>query len=122
MKLVVDEMYPATVAEQLRGRGHDVVSIHDPAYQRLEGAPDSEVFASAVAEGRALVTENVSDYRRLDAGALARSEPAPRLIFTTNRQFPRGEPGTVGKLVRAIDALLTEGAMVSTSVFLKTPA
>ena len=59
MKLLLDEMYPATLAEQLRARGHDVVSIHDPDYRRLEGAPDAEVFAAAVAETRVLVTENV---------------------------------------------------------------
>lgn len=52
-------------------RGHDVVSVHDPDYRRLEGTPDDEVFATAVAEGRILVTENVPDYRRLEAEALA---------------------------------------------------
>ena len=56
MKLLLDEMYAATVAEQLRARGHDVVSVHDPEHRRLEGALDEEVFATAVAEERALVT------------------------------------------------------------------
>lgn len=113
-------MYPATVAEQLRDRGHDVVSIHDPDYRRLEGAPDEEVFAIAVAEGRALVTENVPDYRRLEADALARGEHTPRLIFTTNRQFPRGAPAALGWLVLALDALLAERPALPTAIFLKT--
>jgi len=43
VKLLLDEMYSATVAEQLRGRGHDVVSIHDAEFRSLEGAPDEEV-------------------------------------------------------------------------------
>lgn len=36
MRLLLDEMYPATIAEQLRARGHDVASVHDLAYRRIE--------------------------------------------------------------------------------------
>jgi len=32
----------------------------------------------------------------------------PCLIFTTNRQFPRGSRSTVGRLVVALDALLAD--------------
>ena len=28
------------------------------------------------------------------------------LVYTTNRQFPRGDPATMGRLVHALDALL----------------
>ncbi|MGH7912234.1 MAG: DUF5615 family PIN-like protein, partial [Candidatus Dormibacteraceae bacterium] len=49
-------MYAATLAEQLRARGHDVVSVHDPECRRLEGAPDEEIWAAAIDEGRALVS------------------------------------------------------------------
>ena len=98
MKLLLDEMYSGAVAEQLRARGHDVVSIHDPTQRTLEGVPDQDVFATAVAEWRALVTENVPDFRRLETEALASGGDPARLIFTTNRQFPRGDPGA-GHLV-----------------------
>lgn len=121
MRLVLDEMYSAAVGEQLRGRGHDVVSIHDPEYRRLEGAPDEEVFATAVAEERAVVTENVPDFRRLEAEALARGRPAPTPIFTTNRQFPRGDPATLGRLGLALDALLRAPPALLTTVFLNAP-
>jgi hypothetical protein len=119
VKLLFDEMYAPAVAEQLRTRGHDVVSIHDPDHRRLEGAPDQEVFAAALAEERALVTENVPDFRRLEADALARGEAVPGLVFTSNRQFPRGEPGTIGHLVEALHALLTEAPRPERSLFLK---
>lgn len=112
-------MYPATIAEQLRDRGHDVVSIHDADYRKLEGAPDEEIFAIAAAEVRALVTENVPDFRRLEADALARGEPTPSLVFTTNRQFPRGEPATIGRLVLALDSLLTGPSAPPTTIFLR---
>ena len=112
-------MYPAAVAEQLRARGHDVISLHDPDYRSLEGAPDDEVFVAAIAMKRALVTENVPDFRRLEADALAKGEPCPSLIFTTNRQFPRGNAATVGRLVLALDAPLLAKPALTGGTFLK---
>lgn len=122
MKLILDEMYPPAVAEQLRACGHDVVSVHDPEHRYLEGAPDEEVFAAALAEERALVTENVPDFRRLEADALARGEAHATLVFTSNRQFPRGERGTIGRLVEALHVLLNEAPMPGGSLFLKRSA
>lgn len=122
MRLLLDDMYPAVVAQQLRARGHDVVSVHDPEYRRLEGAADEELFAAALADARALVAENVPDFRRLEADALSRGEPHAALVFASNRQFPRGEPGTTGRLVEALHALLTEYPTLRRSLFLKRPA
>jgi predicted nuclease of predicted toxin-antitoxin system len=119
LRLLLDEIYPATVAEQLRARGHDVISLHDPDYRSLEGAPDDEVFVAAIATKRALVTENVPDFRRLEADALANGEPCPSLIFTTNRQFPRGNAATVGRLVLALNALLLTKPALTGATFLK---
>jgi predicted nuclease of predicted toxin-antitoxin system len=119
MKLLLDEMYAPAIAEQLRARGHDVASIHDPAYRVLEGEPDEEVWAAAAADDRALVTENVQDFRRLEADALARAQPGVRLIYTTDRQFPRGDPATIGRLVTALDALLADEPDLVTALFLK---
>lgn len=70
---------------------------------------------------RALVTENVPDFRRLEADALARDEARATLVFTSNRQFPRGEPGTTGRLVEALHALVTEPPSHCGSLFLKRP-
>jgi len=119
VKLLLDEMFPPAIAEQLRARGHDVVSVHDPEYRRLEGAPDEEISAAALAEERVLVTENVPDFRRLEADALARGEMSAVLIFTSNRQFPRGEPGTVGRLVVALDGVLSRRTAPRGSLFLE---
>jgi hypothetical protein len=119
MKLLLDEMYAGAVAEQLRIRGHDAVSVHDPEYRRLEGAPDADVLAAGLAEGRAVVTENVADFRRLEADALARGESTAHLIFTTDRQFPRGDPPTVGRMVVALEALLSAPRTAPVATFLK---
>jgi hypothetical protein len=122
MRLLLDEMYAPTVAEQLRTRGRDVASVHDPEYRTLEGEPDEEVWAAAVGADRVLVTENVQDFRRIETDALARAQTAARLIFTTDRQFPRGDPATIGRLVTALDALLAAEPELATSLFLKPTA
>lgn len=123
MRLLLDEMYPPRIAEQLRARGRDVASVHDPEYRALEGEPDEEVWAAALGADRVLVTENVQDFRRIETDALASAQPAARLIFTTDRQFPRGDPATIGRLVTALGALLISEPELATSLFLKpTPS
>lgn len=119
MKLFVDEMFPAALAERLRARGHDVESVHDPDSEAHAGAPDEDVFAAAATSGRALVTENVADFRRLEATALADGDAAPMLVFTTNRQFPRGDKRTLGHLVAALDALMTTDPEPVGAMFLR---
>jgi predicted nuclease of predicted toxin-antitoxin system len=108
LRLLLDEMYAPAVAQELRGIGHDAVSLHDADSPLPAGASDEEVLSAARAAGRALVTENVRDFRPLEADLVARSAHHAGLIYTSNRQFPRGHSATVGRLVRALDALLRE--------------
>ena len=110
-------MFPGSVAAQLRNRGHDVVSVHDDA--ELEGTSDQELMLAAVSSGRAIVTENVQDCLPLQGAALASDRPCPVLIFTTNRQFPRANARTNGRLMAALDQLLAGRPMPSGSIFLK---
>ena len=104
MKLLLDEMYPYSIAEQLRGRGHDVVAVTERP--GLRGAPDRDVFAVAQEEGRALVTDDIG-FRSIDSEHRARGETHHGLVLTSNRRFPRGQPRTVGRLVRALDRFLS---------------
>jgi predicted nuclease of predicted toxin-antitoxin system len=119
VKLLLDEMFPVALAEQLRARGHDAVSVHESEFVRLRAAPDRDVFMAALASDRALVTENVADFIPLEAAALAEGRPVPRMVLTTDRQFPRGEPRTFGRLVTAIDALVRETQDLYGSIFLR---
>jgi predicted nuclease of predicted toxin-antitoxin system len=121
VRLLLDEMFPGALAEQLRARGHDVASIRDPEYVRLEGASDVDVFEAAVVETRIVVTEDVSGFRSLEIDALAEGRSTPGLIFTTDRQFPRGDPATFGRLVRALDALLGSEVDPPAVIFLRRP-
>jgi hypothetical protein len=109
LRLLLDEMYSPALAVELRARGHDVVSVHDPGHGLVVGASDADVLAAAQREERTLVTENVRDHRPLEIGLLAEGSHHAGLVYTSNRQFPRGDPSTLGRLVRALDALLGQG-------------
>jgi hypothetical protein len=119
LRLLLDEMYAPAIAAELRARGHDVASVHDSGYALRTGASDADVFAAAQIEERVLVTENVRDYRPLESGLVVDGSHHAGLAYTTNRQFPRGDPATVGQLVRALDALLGDATdMRDRSMFL----
>lgn len=118
MRLLLDEMYSTAVAIELRARGHDAISVRE-AGAALAGAPDDEVLKAAETEGRCLVTENVRDYRPLETALLAEGHHHHGIIYTTDRQFPRGDPRTLGLVVRALDALLNDSPPISDrSIFL----
>jgi hypothetical protein len=108
VKLLLDEMYSATIAQEIRRLGHDVVSVHESASPVLAGGSDSEVLAAAQATNQDLVTENARDFRPLEADLIARGEHHSGLVYTSNRQFPRGHPATTGRLVRALGTLLRD--------------
>jgi Domain of unknown function (DUF5615) len=102
VKLLLDEMYPRVIADQLRGRGHDVISVQDAPGR---GSPDHEVLEYARLEGRAIVTENVRDFRPLAERQIEAGETHAGLVFTTDRRWPRHD---VGALIDALDRLLVE--------------
>jgi predicted nuclease of predicted toxin-antitoxin system len=106
LKLLIDEHYPPSIAEQLRTRGHDAVAVQEEA--DLRGMLDPDLFAEAQRRNCALLTENVADFIALDAEHRSRHLSHWGLIFTSNRTFPRGEASTVGALVKALDELLRE--------------
>jgi len=106
LRLLLDEMYAPAIAAELRARGHDVISANDAGHALPTGASDADVLAAAQRDERTPVTENVRDYRPLESALLADGSHHAGLVYTTNRQFPRGDPATMGRLVHALDALL----------------
>lgn len=100
MRLLLDEMYPALVAHELQRRGHDVVSVHETPGS---GTADEEVLEYAREQGRALLTENVRDYRPLAEALLTAGARHSGLVFTTEKRWPRSNPGA---LIGALDQLL----------------
>ena len=98
-------MWPPAIAAALRERGHDVAAVAERP--DLRGRSDEVIFAEALADARAIVTENVVDYRPLASAALRAGRTSPPLIFTSNRAYPRASRRTTGRLVVALDTLLT---------------
>jgi hypothetical protein len=103
LKLLLDEMYPASIAEGLRARGRDAVAIVERP--ELRNLPDPDVFAAAQAERRAVVTENVADYVPIANGLDARGEVHHGLVLVHPGTYPRGRSRTIGAMVTALEEL-----------------
>ncbi len=107
MKLLLDEMISAIVADQLRARGHDVVAVQDPELGHLRGVADCLLLDQAAEEHRAVVTDNIPDFVRCHQRRVDRDEPHYGLLLFTNDTFPRHRHDVfVGQLLAALEAQL----------------
>ncbi len=97
-------MYPPAIAEQLRARGHDADAVVERA--ELRGLADTEIFALAQTELRALVTEDVADLSNIANAYEERGEAHYGLVLVDLNRYPRGSPGTIGRMVTELDRLL----------------
>lgn len=105
MKLLLDEMLAAVIAEQLRHRGHDVTAVQEqPA---LRGLDDASVLAAATAEQRAVVTDNVGDFLGCHGRRVAAGQVHHGLLLLSNTGFSRHRHDLfVGHVVTALTAEL----------------
>lgn len=101
MKLLLDEMYSGIHADALRTAGIDASTVFDAG---LAGRADPEVFAAAVAEGQAVLTENVADFTRISAQHLSGGGHHPGVLIALSSRFSRRAAG-VGALAAAIASL-----------------
>ncbi len=104
MRLLIDEMYPPAIAEQLRRRGHDVEAV--TARAELRSLSDPEVFRAAQDQRRAVVTENVADFISLVDDYDHRGRAHHGLVFVNPAKYSRGGARTIGRMVTALDRLL----------------
>jgi uncharacterized protein DUF5615 len=63
-RLYADEDFPVPVVEELRRLGHDVLTVHE-AGRGNQGIDDPVVLADGTADGRAVLTHNHPDFKRL---------------------------------------------------------
>ncbi len=98
-----DESFPFPVVVELRRLGHDVLSALK-AGQADAGVPDDEVLAFATADGRAVLTLNRDDFKRLDRASAAH---AGIVVCTFDRDYigpacriSVGLPSLAGRLAR----------------------
>ena len=117
MKLLLDEHYPPSIAARLRELGQDTTAVQEEP--GLRGLSDPELFSEAQRRERAVLTENVADFVRLDAEYRARQQPHWGLVLTSNRAFPRGDKATVGALIKSLDELLRKHSDAQPSSFVE---
>lgn len=106
LKLLLDEMYPPAIAEQLHARGHDVDAVTERT--ELRALADTDIFALAQEERRVVVTENIVDFSLIADDHDRRGQTHHGLILIAPASYRRGSPRTVGRLVTALDQLLSE--------------
>ena len=105
VRLLLDEMLSPLIARLLRDRGHDVHAVTgDPT---LEALADAEVLDVARARGRALVTNNVVDFRPVHQAAIVPGGPGHYgMVFMPGGY--RRTTADVGRIVDALEATLAE--------------
>jgi hypothetical protein len=101
--LLLDEMFPRAMADQLNAKGHDVRAVvADPEFA---GLPDEDVLIGAAEAGRVLVTANVKDFMPLDARYRASGRSHAGLVMVSSKTFPQSRTYVVA-VTSALDALL----------------
>jgi hypothetical protein len=106
LRLLLDEMYPGKIAEQLRNRGHDVDAV--TLRPELRSISDPELFLTAQQEGRAVATENIADFSAIADGFDQRQRSHHGLVLVDPGKYQRGDPRTIGRMVTALDRLLSK--------------
>jgi hypothetical protein len=102
-------MFSDDIAEQLRAKGYDVISIvADPT---LIGLPDDQVLAYAATEGRALVTANIKDFVPLDGRYRAAGQAHAGLILVSTKAFPQNR-GFPSAITTSLGTLLSDTAKI----------
>jgi hypothetical protein len=101
--LLLDEMFPAAMAEQLCAKGHDARAV--VATPAFAGLPDEEILIGAAEAGRALVTANIKDFRPIDARYRATGRAHAGLIMVSAKTFPQNRAYIVA-VTTALNSLL----------------
>lgn len=105
LKLLLDEMLSPVIAEQLRLHGYDVEAIAgDPA---REGLSDRDVMELARSEHRAVVTNNVDDFRPLHNEAVVPGDAGHFGMIFMPGDYRRTK-ADVGRIVTALQAVLDQ--------------
>lgn len=98
-------MLSPVIARQLRDRGQDVEAIK--GHPHRQALSDVEVLELARSQRRALVTNNLVDFRPLHAEAITPGGPGHFGIVFIPGNY-RCTKADVGRLVKALEAKLAE--------------
>lgn len=106
MKLLLDEMISAVVAEQLRARDHDVEAVIER--RELRGLTDRDLFEYAQGAERSVATYNRDDFLELDRRYRSENRRHCGIVILNPRRFPQG-PVSIGPLVTSLGRLVAAG-------------
>jgi predicted nuclease of predicted toxin-antitoxin system len=98
LRLLLDEMYPAALAESLKAVRIDACTVVELG---LAGRSDPDIFAAAIERERAVLTENVGDFNNISAEHLSTGGHHPGVLIALSSRFSR-RPAGIGRLVTAI--------------------
>jgi hypothetical protein len=98
-------MLSPAIARELQVRGHDVESV--AGYPEREALPDPEVLALARAERRAIVTNNVRDFRPLHVEAVMPGGSGHYGMIFMSGNYRRTKSDT-GRIIAALEANLAQ--------------
>ena len=105
MKLLLDEMLSPAIARQMRSRGHDVEPVaRNPDREALS---DPEVLALARSEHRAVVTNNLRDFRPLHNEAVTPGGAGHFGMIFMPGSYRRTKADT-GRIIAALEAILAQ--------------
>jgi predicted nuclease of predicted toxin-antitoxin system len=107
VKLLLDEMISAVVAEQLRARRRDVEAVSER--RELRGLSDADLFGYAQTAERSIVTYNRDDFLELDRRYRSENRTHFGIVILNPRRFPQGS-ASVGPLVSSLDRLIGAGS------------
>jgi hypothetical protein len=103
VKLLLDEMLTPAIARELRSRGHDVQAV--AGHPDREALSDPEVLAVARTERRALVTNNLRDFRPLHHEAILPGGTGHFGMVFVPGGYGRTKADT-GRIIKALEAIL----------------
>jgi Domain of unknown function (DUF5615) len=102
VRLLLDEHFSPEIARQLRARDHDVIAVKE--HPELIGRADRVHFASMPEQRRAIVTQDLGDFRPLLAEAMRAGTKTYGLVCVPARvSLSRG---AIGQVVDSLEQLL----------------
>jgi hypothetical protein len=105
VKLLLDEMLSPAIARELRARGRDVEPV--AGHPDREALSDPEVLTLARAERRAIVTNNLRDFRPLHSEAITPGGAGHYgMIFMPGGY--RRTKADAGRIIAALEVILTQ--------------
>jgi predicted nuclease of predicted toxin-antitoxin system len=104
VRLLLDEQLSPAIGEQLRVRSHDVVVAADA---ELAGVTDERVLSAAARDRRAVVTNNIKDFRPLHADYLKTKATHHGIVYVSTGKYGLRRD-QLGSLITALHELLVQ--------------